>query len=63
MFPGQGSQYVGMGSQLVKEFPSTQRFYDHASDILGYDLLDICIHGPKDRLDSTVLFPHASPFH
>jgi [acyl-carrier-protein] S-malonyltransferase len=54
MFPGQGAQFIGMGSQLVKEFPSTQKLYDQASNIVGYDLLEICAQGPKDRLDSTV---------
>jgi [acyl-carrier-protein] S-malonyltransferase len=54
MFPGQGSQYLGMGERLTQEHPSTKRWYDKASEILGYNLLDLCITGPREALDSTV---------
>ncbi|GAB6030413.1 hypothetical protein CHUAL_007290 [Chamberlinius hualienensis] len=53
LFPGQGSQFVGMGNRLLK-YPNVERMYSIASEILGYDLLDICLNGPKDKLDKTV---------
>jgi len=53
LFPGQGSQFVGMGAKLVA-YPGVEKMYKTASSILGYNLLDICLHGPKDVLSKTV---------
>ncbi len=53
IFPGQGAQYVGMGEKLSQEFTHTLSIYNTASNILGYDLFEICTKGPKDKLDST----------
>lgn len=55
LFPGQGAQYVGMGSKVYEELPSAKKLYDIASEILGYDLLARCVEGPKDLLDSTAV--------
>lgn len=55
MFPGQGAQYVGMCADLVKDVPKAKELFDQASKILGYDLLQVCIDGPKEKLDSTVV--------
>uniref|UniRef100_A0A182IWV3 [acyl-carrier-protein] S-malonyltransferase n=1 Tax=Anopheles atroparvus TaxID=41427 RepID=A0A182IWV3_ANOAO len=52
LFPGQGAQYVGMGSKLLK-FPGARDIFALANDVLGYDLLKICIEGPKSKLDQT----------
>ena len=52
LFPGQGAQFVGMGSKLL-ETPSVKELYDQASQILNYDLLKICLEGPKSVLDQT----------
>ena len=52
LFPGQGSQFVGMGKKLI-QYPVARNLYDTASDHLGYDLLDICLNGPQERLDKT----------
>lgn len=53
MFPGQGSQYVGMCSTLCQDFPVAKVMFEKASHILGYNLLQRCTDGPKDVLDTT----------
>jgi len=53
VFPGQGSQYVGMGSDLIRDFPVAQRRYEQANDIVGYDLLKLCLEGPEEELKLT----------
>lgn len=55
MFPGQGAQSVGMSEELCNEYPSAKALFDKASEILGYDLLNKCVNGPKEELDSTVV--------
>jgi [acyl-carrier-protein] S-malonyltransferase len=53
IFPGQGSQAVGMGVPLVEKFPSLRALYDEASGLLGWDLLQACREGPDERLRQT----------
>lgn len=55
MFPGQGAQFVGMCGDTVKEVPAAAALFDQASAILGYDLLEVCTTGPKEKLDSTAV--------
>ena len=55
MFPGQGAQSVGMCSEVVNDVPAAKALFDEASEILGYDLLEVCTEGPKEKLDSTVV--------
>mmetsp|Transcript_452 Transcript_452/g.614 ORF Transcript_452/g.614 Transcript_452/m.614 type:complete len:353 (+) Transcript_452:154-1212(+) len=55
MFPGQGAQFVGMCGDVVKDVPKAKELFDEASEILGYDLLQTCLEGPKEKLDSTVI--------
>src|SRR5260370_3386344 len=55
LFSGQGAQYVGMAQALCDSLSSARKLFDEAADILGYDLLDVCAKGPKDRLDSTAV--------
>src|SRR5205809_1017015 len=55
LFPGQGAQYVGMAQTLCDTLPAARKLFEEATGILGYDLLEICARGPKERLDSTVV--------
>jgi len=54
LFPGQGAQTVGMGAQLAERLPAARQLFDRAAAVLGYDLAEICFHGPDEDLDSTV---------
>jgi [acyl-carrier-protein] S-malonyltransferase len=55
LFPGQGAQSVGMAVALCKSLPAAQQLFDQAANVLGYNLLDVCAHGPAERLNSTVV--------
>ncbi len=58
VFPGQGSQFVGMGKSLCQQFPSAVRVYEEAEDILGIPLRRISFEGRVSELNSlTTLFP------
>jgi [acyl-carrier-protein] S-malonyltransferase len=54
LFPGQGAQTVGMGRVLVESTPRAKEVFEQANRIVGYDLLQICLEGPAEKLDSTV---------
>lgn len=53
MFPGQGSQSVGMLAALAHENPAVGETFAEASSVLGYDLWALCQHGPEERLAET----------
>ncbi len=53
LFPGQGSQYVGMGSALYNSYDVAKETYIEASDILGYDMAKLCFEGPVEKLNQT----------
>ena len=53
VFPGQGSQSVGMGKALYDAHPSLKPLYDEASTVLGYDVAELCFTGPADQLNRT----------
>jgi len=52
LFPGQGAQRVGM-AKGVAEHPKGKKLFEKAKEILGYDLLNICLNGPEELLSST----------
>jgi [acyl-carrier-protein] S-malonyltransferase len=53
IFPGQGSQYVGMAKEFIENFAESKEVFDLASGILGYDLAHLCIHGSAEKLNMT----------
>lgn len=53
IFPGQGSQYPGMGSDLVEEFKPAREVFARASEVAGYDMEELCFEDPPQRLDFT----------
>lgn len=53
VFPGQGSQSVGMMNALAAAFPAVRRTFEEASEALGYDLWQIVEQGPEERLNQT----------
>jgi [acyl-carrier-protein] S-malonyltransferase len=55
LFPGQGAQQVGMGKQLCETLPAARQLFDQANALLGFDLADLCINGPKEKLDTTAV--------
>jgi [acyl-carrier-protein] S-malonyltransferase len=53
VFPGQGSQYVGMGKALVERFPIAKRIFSEADEALGFSLSTLCFCGPEADLKLT----------
>lgn len=53
LFPGQGSQKVGMGSQLADDFPAARSVFEQADNALGMNLSRLCFEGPEDELRLT----------
>ena len=55
LFPGQGAQVVGMGTDIAKSYPSAAEIFNKANDIVGFDLSGICFEGPAEELSSTTI--------
>jgi [acyl-carrier-protein] S-malonyltransferase len=53
LFPGQGSQAVGMGKDLAEKYPLARQTFEEANEALGYNLSQLCFEGPEDRLRLT----------
>jgi len=53
LFPGQGSQSVGMGRELAEKFPVAKRTFEEADDALGFALSRLCFDGPEEQLKLT----------
>ncbi len=53
LFPGQGSQAVGMGKELADIYPVARQTFDEADEALGYKLSEFCFNGPEEKLKLT----------
>ena len=58
LFPGQGSQSVGMAGKVLEVYPGAEHWFQRANQILDYDLLDLIERGPAAQLDDT---QHSQP--
>src|SRR3954454_15900249 len=55
LFPGQGSQFVGMGKQLYEQHSIAREFFDRADSALGFKISQLCFEGPEEELKRTEL--------
>ena len=53
LFPGQGSQYAGMGKDLAEKFPAARQVFEEADAALGFALSAVCFNGPAEQLQLT----------
>lgn len=58
LFPGQGSQTVGMASKVLSVYPGAEQWFTRANEVLDYDLFELIEHGPTERLNETT---HSQP--
>lgn len=53
VFPGQGSQYAGMGRDVAEKYPAARRVFDDIDRALGFSISKLCFEGPEDQLKLT----------
>jgi [acyl-carrier-protein] S-malonyltransferase len=53
LFPGQGSQAIGMGKELAEKYPIASQTFEEADEALGYKLSQLCFEGPEEKLRMT----------
>ena len=53
VFPGQGSQFPGMGKDLYEADPNARVFFEHANNVLGFNITDVMFHGSEEDLKRT----------
>ena len=53
VFPGQGAQHPGMAAEIVASVPAAQAVLEQANQALGFDLMNLILHGPAERLEAT----------
>jgi [acyl-carrier-protein] S-malonyltransferase len=53
LFPGQGSQYIGMGKDFYQSYPAVKRIFEEASDLIKKDFKTLCFEGPESALVQT----------
>jgi len=53
LFPGQGSQYAGMGKSLAESYPTAAKVFEQADEALGFSLSKLCFEGPEEALKLT----------
>ena len=53
VFPGQGSQYAGMGKDVAEKYPAARRVFDDIDAALGFSISQLCFDGPEDQLKLT----------
>ncbi|MDT5060175.1 MAG: [acyl-carrier-protein] S-malonyltransferase [Acidobacteriota bacterium] len=53
IFPGQGSQYSGMGSELAEKYPASRKVFEEADDALGFSISQLCFSGTAEELQLT----------
>ena len=63
LYPGQASQYVGMGKDLYQEFPLAKEIFQKADELLKLNLSSICFEGPEEKLKQTEITQPAIFLH
>ena len=62
LFPGQGTQVIGMGKDIYENYEEARGIYDRASKISGIDIKKICFEGPEEVLNQTQYSRNCSKF-